>query len=179
MTKNLNKILAICMIFIACKNSDSPTQETEVEATPKSFTITINAIVEESDDFQFFFNETDSPEFKDTDSKITSIVGNKNSQDIVFELPKYAKPVNFRFDIGSNSNQKPITINIIKFEYLTNNFVIEGKDFSKYFYSVNQVELKDQDPIVITSYKEGEVYDPILLGNELLKEKLAQLYIVQ
>ncbi len=174
--RNIAVLTFAIISLVSCKNEKNSDEEVK-EPELKNFTITVNAIVQEKDDFQIFYNETNSPEFKDDDSKIVSFVGLPEAQNIVFEFPKYTNPINLRFDVGANPEQKPVVVNFLKFEYLDRSFEIKGAEFGQYFYSANQVEIDDQTQTFKIVYKEGEVYDPILLGNENLKLKLESLYI--
>lgn len=173
----MNKIfLLVIGVFslMSCKEEKEESKPVEKEIK-NNFTLTVNAVVEKDDVFQLFYNEDDSSVFPDEQSLLVTFKGSPNAQNIVFELPEHVTPKKFRFDVGSNSTQKVIKINNLNIKYLEKNFDIKKAEFKDYFYPINQLELDSTSLDYKVVYKQGDPFDPILLGTDKM-EKLTKTF---
>lgn len=170
----MNKIfLIIISVFslMSCKEENKPIEK-EIK---KNFTITVNAVVENDDVFQLFYNEDDSSTFPENQSILVNFKGSDKAQNIVFEIPEHVTPKKFRLDVGSNSAQKIIKINNMNIKFLEKNIDIKKAEFKDYFYPINQLELDSATLDYKVVYKVGDHFDPILLGNDKM-EKLTETF---
>ena len=89
------------MAFYSCK--DNKKEEVKVD---KNFKVAFNAIVTKDDNFQIYYNEDGSIAFEADKYIDVAVKGKNEPQEIVFDLPEDVIPQAFRFDIGSNKEQK-------------------------------------------------------------------------
>lgn len=169
--------LALCLLLVSCKDEKKVEEANApaVEVT-KSFKVTVNAIVEQNDIFQIFYNEDGSDAFTPEQSIAINIAGKPEAQDLVFELPEDAMPAALRFDIGANVDLKKVTFKSFKIQYLDKTINADVTTFFKYFYPNPQVEIDKATGVVTMKAPEGETYDPILGSTPELKKELGSLY---
>ncbi len=169
--------LLLAVFFISCKNEDKKESETlttseQPVVNKNTFSVTLNAIVTEDDSFQIFYKDVEGATFEEKNSFFIEFKGSDQPQDIVFNLPEDVLPNFLRLDFGTNKNQKDITVNSFKIDYLGKTFEVKGKDFFTYFYSNELVKVDAENAKVtpVTS-KEGN-YDPVFVSAEGLKKQI-------
>jgi hypothetical protein len=178
MKKIFLSVLFSSLLLLSCKGD----KDTEKEVTEKlkAFTITFDAIVEKDDVFQIFYNEDGTDNFPAENAVTINIVGNPNTQEIIFVLPDDVMPSALRFDIGANKELTQVTFKGFKIEYLQNVLKSDAKDFHKYFYPNTQVELDSVSAVAkIKMLEADQGYDPILGSTTELKAKIQSLYNVE
>lgn len=177
-TKFIMFIVLFTSVFVGCKD-DKSVDDLEVkksEVATSGFKITINAIVNQDDSFQIFFNEDGSESYDGTQMIDIPVKGKAEAQDLVFSLPEDAKPMNLRFDIGSNSAQKSVKFNSLKIDFNGKSFTTDGAKFFKYFYPNGQVECDTINATAKIVEKPNEIYDPIIGATPDLKKEIENLY---
>lgn len=169
--------LALCLVLISCKD-EKKTEEVAVPTVEvvKSFKVTVNAVVEQNDIFQIFYNEDGSEAFTAEQSVAINIAGKPEPQDLIFELPEDAMPASLRFDIGANVDLKKVSFKSLKIQYLDKTISADATTFFKYFYPNPQVEVDMATGVATMKAPAGETYDPILGTTPELKAALGSLY---
>lgn len=167
--------IVILISIVSCKNEEKINSEPEIaveKKNPNVFTVTLNAIVPEDDSFQVYYkNDLESP-FEEEKSLFVEFKGGNQSQDIVFNLPEDELPNYLRLDLGTNKQQKEITINNFKIEVFGKTFQANGKDFFNYFYNNELVKVdKEKSKVTPLTSKDGN-YDPIFSSEEGLKNQI-------
>jgi hypothetical protein len=172
-------LIAIALLFtiISCKNGEKSTTEAEAtvetaKANPNVFKITLNAVITEDDSFQVYYKNDAESIFDEKNSIFVEFKGSNQPQDIVFNLPEDELPNYLRLDFGTNKQQKEITVNSFKIDYLGKTFEAKGKDFFNYFYT-NELVKVDRENLKVTplTSKEG-IYDPIFTSEDGLKNQI-------
>lgn len=182
--------LLLLITVIGCKidNKSEESQEQAVESTAldgqemttgKGFKFTFNALVNKDDVFQLFYNEDGSESFDGDQMVEVSVKGNNQPQDIQFLLPDDASPLNVRFDIGSNPENKEIKLNQFSIEKGDKKFTSEGLPFFQFFYSNDQVECDTINSIAKNIGKKDAAYDPIIGGRLELRNELEKFFTQQ
>jgi hypothetical protein len=168
-------IVAISLVvLVSCKN-ETKQEKTTIDYSG-NFTLTIDVLIEKNDVFQLFYNEDASDMFIDQNSKIIEVLGSSEFQTVSFEFPENAFPRALRFDISSNPEQDAVKFGNIKIKYFEKNIEINGSDFSKYFFPINQTVVDNTSGSYKLTKDEKVPYDPILLGTQDLKDLLKTLY---
>jgi hypothetical protein len=161
--------------LFSCKNQEGNNVDSNLEKQKENiniFKITLNATVQENDSFQVYYKNDDQSKFDEAKSIFIEFKGSNQPQDIVFNLPEDELPSFLRLDFGTNKNQKEITVNSFRVDYLGKSFEVKGKDFFNYFYSNELVKVdKENSKVTPLTSKEGN-YDPIFTSELGLKNQI-------
>lgn len=169
--------LALCLFLVSCKDEKKVEKdEAPAAEVSKSFKVTVNAIVEQNDIFQIFYNEDGSDAFVPEQSVAINIAGKPEAQDLVFELPEEAMPASLRFDIGANVDLKKVSFKSLNIQYMDKSITATANTFFNYFYPNPQVEVDKATGIATMKAPKGETYDPILGTTPELKTAIGNLY---
>lgn len=174
MKKLILSSLVISVLFTSCKGDKN--ENNEVVENEKPFTVTVNAIIEKDDEFQIYFNEDGSEAYQPEQYVNVVVKGNPEAQDLVFVMPKDVSPMNLRFDLGSNKEQKDVKFNSFDIDYKDKKFSTKGAAIFKYFYPNTQVTCDTINASAKINVKEGENYDPIIGATPTLKTEIQKLY---
>ena len=175
MKKYLLSGVLLCLVLVSCKN-EKKAEETEVKVVENPFSITVTGIVEKNDSFQIYYNEDGTEAYDGTQMINLEVVGSPTAQELVFKFPENEKPLNIRFDIGNNPEQKQVKFNGFKIEYKDKSFSAVESNFFKYFYSNGQVELDTVATTAKIKILPNETYDPIIGATPALKAEIEKLY---
>jgi len=128
------------------------------------FQVDIEVLVSEADNFQLFYSDDYLLSFS-PDKMITTRVDDKPEfQTIRFDLDVGVFPERFRFDLGSNQNQRRIQINSIAIRYENKEVVVPKDLFNQYFIPNEFINGHNGDYELFVIEKEGKkTYDPFLL----------------
>ena len=174
-TKYFKLILFLTLSLFSCKNQEGNNVDSNLEKQKENiniFKITLNATVQENDSFQVYYKNDDQSKFDEAKSIFIEFKGSNQPQDIVFNLPEDELPSFLRLDFGTNKNQKEITVNSFRVDYLGKSFEVKGKDFFNYFYSNELVKVdKENSKVTPLTSKEGN-YDPIFTSELGLKNQI-------
>lgn len=169
--------LFLAITLIACKKEDAKVNEVE-ENAPAIVTFTLNAVVQQNDDFQLFYKEDNNMEspFDEVTSIWVGANGTTAAQDIVMTLPEDAFPTSIRLDFGHNNKQSDITVNSFKMTYKGKTFEVKGADFFNYFIPDPVFVKVDPATAKVTPVltKDG-LYDPLFISNEKFNNEMAKL----
>lgn len=175
MKKYLVSGILSCLVLVSCKD-EKKTEEAEVKIVENPFSITITGIVEKNDSFQIYYNEDGSETYDGTQMINLDVVGSPTPQDLVFKFPENERPLNIRFDIGNNPDQKQVKFNGFKIQYKDKTFSGVESNIFKYFYSNGQVELDTVGAIAKIKILPNEPYDPIIGATPALKAEIEKFY---
>ena len=166
-TKLLTLIAFAFLVFGACQNSNNRDNQT----TKDNYSIEIEGLFQKNDKLEVYY----LIEGKDwnNDNSITQVVYASNKmQKITLDLPKGIEPKNFRVDLGVNPSQTYITIKNISIKFKDRTLDGGNENFLEWF-TPNEFVIWDMN---YYGYKLSTVngsYDPYLMGNDLLMDKMA------
>lgn len=173
-------LLIFSLSFVSCKN-----EKTEVDNATTSpvvskdspFTVKINAVVLKDDVFSIYYNEDGKDNYLPEQVVIIETKGKSTAQDIIFELPKDVLPMNLRFDLGSNKDQKSIKINSLQMDFSGKSFSTKNSaEFIKYFSPNPQIEFDVATSSANIIIDSTVMYDPIFFATPELKNEIEKLY---
>lgn len=173
-TKFIFLLLLSLSFFTSCKDNKQEKVETK-EVEKITMKISFNAIVKQDDEFQLFYTEDGSENFKGENSILVPVKGSASPQDIVFELPEDVLPKMIRFDLGGNKNQEEVVFNAFGISYLDKKFSAKGIELSQFFYENDQIQFNKEKGTAKPVVVEGKEYDPIFMATEVLKEELQKI----
>ena len=166
-TQLLTLITFAFLVFGACQNSNNRDNQT----TKDNYSIEIEGLFQKNDKLEVYY----LIEGKDwnNDNSITQVVYASNKmQKITLDLPKGIEPKNFRVDLGVNPSQTYITIKNISIKFKDRTLDGGNENFIEWF-TPNEFVIWDMN---YYGYKLSTVngsYDPYLMGNDLLMDKMA------
>lgn len=158
------------MAFYSCK--DNKKEEVKVD---KNFKVAFNAIVTKDDNFQIYYNEDGSIAFEADKYIDVAVKGKNEPQEIVFDLPEDVIPQAFRFDIGSNKEQKGVKFLNFKMKYFDKEFQAKDTLFIYYFGNNEQIDYDRKNAIATPKIIEGQLYDPIFMSKSSLKDEINKM----
>ena len=177
-TRIISALVLMSILMIGCKDEKSVDnlQVVDKEVETKGFKVTFNAIVDQDDIFQIFYNEDGTEAFDGKQMITINVKGKPEAQDLVFIAPEGDKPVTLRFDIGANKALTKVPFTSFKLEYQGKTFEAKGAEIFKYFYPNASVKCDTLSATAITKIAEDGSYDPIIGATPALKLEIAKLY---
>ncbi|NBL65783.1 hypothetical protein GV828_11285 [Flavobacterium sp. NST-5] len=177
--KSIKVLVTLLLVttILSCKNEGKDAAEKTAEK-PNVYTFTLNAVVQQNDDFQIFFKEDNNPEtpFEEVNSVWSGIKGGTNAQDVIFTLPEDVFPTQIRFDFGQNKTQPGILVNNFRVAFKDKTFDVKGADFTNYFIPDEKFVKFDKATSLITPIvQENGAYDPMFFSNGVFNEQLVKL----
>lgn len=173
-------ILVLSLSFVSCKNEkteDNSTTTAPIVSKDSPFTVKINAVILKDDIFNIYYNEDGKDVYLPEQVVIIETKGKDVAQDIVFELPKDIMPMNLRFDLGANKEQKSIKINSFQMDYLGKSFATKNPaEFIKYFSPNPQIVFDAATSSANIVIDNTVMYDPIFFATPELKKEIENLY---
>ena len=155
----------------------------KIQKDPLDLIVEVNAIVEQDDVFQLFYQFEDLSQFAEKESVLVQVKGNIVSTKIQFLLP-YDKPLkNLRLDVGNNRNQKAVVIKSLKFIYADKSTELNFQNSfipNQFIISENGnyqpiVLQNNYDPFFTSDFNVQELIDNIILSNTLIPQNLIYL----
>lgn len=133
-----------------------------------SIKIEIEATIVEDDKFQLFYLLDGQNGYSEKFAKWIDVIGSKDAQKILFELPDSLKIRKLRIDIGTNTSQESITINQVKVKQRGETLLLKSKDVFKTFQPSRFIQL-NQDSTSLKLFQIEERYDPYLSSIDLFE----------
>lgn len=126
--------LMLSVFLVSCKNDPKVEEgKTNDEVVNNSFKVTLNLTIKKNDTIHLYYTEDNTINFTEESSIWTSVLGNDQPQDVVFELPQDVFPTQFRIDLGVNKENEKIGLKGVKFNYLDKSFGINEASIYNYF----------------------------------------------
>lgn len=172
-------LLGTFVTIVSCDTKKSRNGESHSSATEdsisKGLVVTLEGVFAINDRFELFYSNNQIFDGKRVIRN--AVYGEPVLQKIIFEVPSNEKPEYLRIDLGSNAEQKIISIKNIKVQY-NGKDVFEG-DNEKYlqFFPENTTVsyIPNKLNFELKANLEGN-FDPILLSNDNLKKSLNKVY---
>jgi len=131
--KKLFIVLILVVIVVSCKDeaksTENEVQAQETNAVTNAFTVTLNFVAKNNDDFCLLYTEDGSLDFKEGIWK--EVKGSDSDQTIEFSLPENTFPTQLRMDLGKNQDE--ILLKTVKFEYNGKSREIKGFETGVFF----------------------------------------------
>jgi hypothetical protein len=169
-TKILYLVIVMSVFFLGCKNEEK-TEVINKETDIEKYTVSLNVIVKEDDDFQIYYTDKTSADFSEESSLWVKVKGSEISQKVVFTIPEGELPTLFRFDFGLNKEQKDIKLESVEIEYFGKKFIVKGKEIAIYFRPVDDTKVDFETGIIKPIVKNGMGVEPVLYPQEVPLEK--------
>ena len=106
-------LVSVFAILIGCKDETSGMRWTTINDKEDVFTVKVDAVVMEDDDFSLYYTTDGSTNFSTIKPIWTPVKGSNKIQQIVFRLPEKIHPTQLRIDLGKSQNQKEIRLSKI------------------------------------------------------------------
>ena len=163
-------IVVLSGLLLGCKNEDKEDVVKE-ETLSEKYTVSLEVVVKEDDDFQIYYTDKTSADFNEEQSLWVKVKGSETSQTVVFTLPEEALPTLFRLDFGLNKEQQDITLKSIEIGYYGKKFITSGKEIANYFRPIDDTKVDFETGIIKPIVKEGKGVEPVLYPQEVPLEK--------
>lgn len=163
-------IVVLSSFLLGCKNEDKEDVVKE-ETLSEKYTVSLEVIVKEDDDFQIYYTDKTSADFNEEQSLWVKVKGSETSQKVVFTLPEEVLPTLFRLDFGLNKEQQDITLKSIEIECFGKKFRTSGKEIANYFRPIDDTKVDFETGIIKPILKDGKGVEPVLYPQEVPLEK--------
>lgn len=166
-TKLLSLLVFTFVLFTACQNSLSRENETIKD----NYSIEIEGLFQKNDKLEVYYL-VDGKDWNNDNSITQAVYASNKMQKIILDLPKGIEPKNFRVDLGVNPSQTYVTIKNISIKFKDKTLDGGNENFIEWFVP-NEFVAWDMN---YYGYKLSTVngsYDPYLMGNDLLMDKMA------
>ncbi len=179
-TNKILLVLFLAMSMVACKNDSNKTPENAAsENVTNTVKFTLNAVVQQDDDFQIFYKDESVEEaapFDEVNSVWSGVKGGTAPQDVIFNLPEDIFPSSIRVDFGHNKKQPEMTLNSFLVSFKDKSFEIKGADFFNYFTpDTTFVKVDAASGKVTPILLENGLYDPQFISTEKFNTELAKI----
>lgn len=170
MKTKLLTILSITLTLLllgSCQNSAS----TENQDEKDNYSVEIEGLFQKNDKLEVYFL-VDGKDWNNDNSVSQAIYASAKMQKITLDLPKGIEPKNLRIDLGVNPSQAYVTIKNISIKFKNKKLDGGNENYVEWF-TPNEFVTWDMN---YYGYKLSSVngsYDPYLMGNDLLIDKMA------
>lgn len=159
--------ISLTLILGSCQNSF----KTETQKQKDNYSIEIEGLFQKNDKLEVYYL-VEGKDWSNENSISQAIYASNKMQKIVLDLPQDVTPKNLRVDLGVNPSQSYVTIKniVIKFK---DKSLDGGNEIFLDWFTPNEFVTWDMN---YYGYKLSSVngsYDPYLLGNDLLMDKMA------
>lgn len=159
--KSIFALLFVLLFTVSCKKEEKKEGENEAEVSQRPFTVSIRMKVKEDDVITLYFKDNTISYFTEDMAVYKSLVKGEQMQDIVFELPEWAVPNDFRFDLSAKTQSQVCYVENIHFLYHGKSVDIFNKDLEKYLKPNEGVIFDSKDRSYSFKAVNGN-YDPFL-----------------
>lgn len=135
----------------------------------------INGDFPTSESLVIFWRPKEIGWFEEKNTVYGGTNGFEGDQTIPFVIPDSPIPVDFRFDISSNPEQKEIKINFIKIERGNREFYVFGEELDKYFKFNEYIRYDKSSKKVFLKSIDGN-YDPYFTTTDEFLEQFNKIY---
>lgn len=167
--------LVFMSMFFSCKD-DSKIEEKVVVQNKPVFKIALDLVIKKDDSLQVFYCENGETEINGANTVWSSVKGNNNSQQVIFNLPEDVFPTKLRIDLSKNKDQDEIEIKGFTINYDEKSFSVKDTMFYQYFIPNEQIDWDRKKAIAKFKSKEGEFFDPQFGSRELMEAELQKFY---
>lgn len=167
--------LVFMSMFFSCKD-DSKIEEKVVVQNKPVFKIALDLVIKKDDSLQVFYCENGENEINGANTVWSSVKGNNNSQQVIFNLPEDVFPTKLRIDLSKNKDQDEIEIKGFTINYDEKSFSVKDTMFYQYFIPNEQIDWDRKKAIAKFKSKEGEFFDPQFGSRELMEAELQKFY---
>lgn len=161
--KNIFLLLILTFALICCKQNKRNYKQNKDEFLVKNenqrLKVLINAKVLINDYFEVYYYEPGLDTFSSNDYILTEVIGNEDSQDISFILPKDIFPERLRLDFGKTSEQKEIQLNSIKLIFGDKTYEFSQDEIINQFKASKFIDF-DVESFTIETREIENRYDP-------------------
>lgn len=162
-------------MFFSCKDDSKIEEEVVVQNKPV-FKIALDLVIKKDDSLQVFYCENGETEINGANTVWSSVKGNNNSQQVIFNLPEDVFPTKLRIDLSKNKDQDEIEIKGFTINYDEKSFSVKDTMFYQYFIPNEQIDWDRKKAIAKFKSKEGEFFDPQFGSRELMEAELQKFY---
>ena len=161
-------ILTLVLVFTlgACQNSKS----TDNNTLKDNYSVEIEGIFHKNDKIELYYL-VEGKDWNNENFVSKTIYASSKMQNIVLDLPRDVNPKNFRIDLGVNPSQTNITIKNISIKYKDKSINGENEQYLELF-TPNEFVTWDMNYYGYKLTPVNGAYDPYLMGNDLLMDKI-------
>jgi hypothetical protein len=168
-------ILAVIFMMSCKKEKEDNNLPQEPQKKVETFNVKLDMVVHEDDNFQLFYTEFEDEGFDGKKSLWTSVKGNEEPQEIVFNLPKDVIPLNLRVDLGNNENQKVMNLNSFEMEYFGKTYSLKDSLILQNFIIGDQLIYDKENSTLTPNKGSKDLYDPMLYPRNNLKKEIEKI----
>ena len=179
------KNLAVCFIALilmfSCKNENTEktentkeSKENEVVEDKKNedyFTLTLDAIVKNNDEFSLFYLEGEQNSITKENSLTVNVAGNNLEQSIVIQLQEDVLPTRLIFKYGKNLTSQSIQIKGARLNYNGDEIVISDQNFFQFFIPNSNI-VYNRETYIASSKEVNGKHEPVFYSRKILEDKL-------
>ena len=130
--KTIFSLLLIVLLTVSCKKDEKKVEQEETQESQRPFTVSISMKIKEDDVISLYFKDNTASYFTEDMVVYKNLKKGEGIQDIIFELPEWAVPNDFRFDLSVQTKTQVCYVDKIHFLYHGKSVEILNKDLEKY-----------------------------------------------
>ncbi len=124
----------LMLTVLSCKNvNETKVVETPKEVVKENFSLEVDVISPNDDDFCLFYTEDGSINYNADKAVWFNVKGKSETQKAIFNLKTEVLPTNIRIDFGIKQDKGDVTIENFKINYFGKSFEAKGSNFLTYF----------------------------------------------
>jgi len=166
---SLKQLIYLTVFFLlSCKNEKDieSLEVVKAQIIENSFKITLNILLNETDDLSLYYTTDNSTNFK-IDPIWKNVKGDDKPQDVIFLIENDKPPTLFRIDFGMNPKQKKIVFNYIVFEFNGKKIKFIGSDLGSIFRAdESKCNFDSSSGLLTPLFNNGERQTPSLYPHE-------------
>lgn len=162
-------LLLAAQAFLSCRQ-----KQADVPSEP--FEVWVDMTAYKDNSIQLFYVTKSDDSYSEEQSLRKNILGSRQSQRLIFKLPKGVKVKNIRLDLGETANENDsIKLENIRFSYRNLELNGAGGAYKSWFvFNDNVVQGKNNQMLYLK--KSNNTFDPQLNGNRKLNALLVKLF---
>jgi hypothetical protein len=169
----MKKVFLVLLLFttVSCKKGNKDKIKPPVVEQKDVFTLAINAIIENDDEFILLFLEEGQINVTKKNSVVVNVLGSQEPQELTFKIKEEVLPTKLFLTFGNNQKAQKITFLTTYLSYGENSFSIENDKFFQFFMPNNYIEF-DRENFIATAKEVGGVYKPRFGSRNVLIDKI-------
>ncbi|RLD27260.1 MAG: hypothetical protein DRI75_09940 [Bacteroidetes bacterium] len=169
----MKKVFLVLLLVttVSCKKENKDKVKLPVVEQKDFFTLTINAIIENDDEFSLFFLEEGQINITKKNSVTVNVLGSSEPQELIFTIKDEVLPTKLFLRFWYGQKAQKITFLITYLSYGENSFIIEKDKFFQFFIPNKYIEF-DKENFIATAKEVGGEYKPRFGSRTVLIDKI-------
>jgi len=169
--------ISLFILIISCKDEkkakdiEGSTTLVKVDNTDDYFSLSIEATIEQDDDFVLYYLEGDEVNISNENSVPLKVTGSMFPQNLIFNLQEDILPTKLIIKYGNEQKNQKMQFYGGEINYLGEKIVMDSYKFYQFFIPNLYIDYNQKNHIAISKEKNGK-YEPIFFSRKVLEDKI-------